>query len=348
MVPTFNFRQSRLAILSGLTAALFAAAAEAAESSWRLTPDLIVKRQWLSESDPSPGDWYSFGIDAYKNFSLNGKNFAALTVQVYGWHVQNRIRKPGVLEGLEDSRLISKVSTINFNLSGDGKFNFLVGHPELPYGLEVPVSTNETLRTLLTPRDTGLKLDWGLGANGTINGLSYATTLTRGSGFEWDSKAKDGKAPWALAGRIGTATDQQGFLPAEGIGLSFFLGNTLQADQTRVERWRIAGDVVHYYGPVGILAQLSYGQTDKRDTINAYAELNRSTASETCVAYLQFKSYNEAYPSGWEHALSVSAGIRYAVALHSTFSLQISRDVSGFFATPEQSIIDAQMRFRFD
>ena len=90
-----------------------------ADTQWRIAPDVIFKSQWLSDTDPSPGTWFSAGIDAYKAFTSNGRTVATATVQLYEWCVDDRVRKPGVLSGTDDCELISKVSKLNFLVSGD-------------------------------------------------------------------------------------------------------------------------------------------------------------------------------------------------------------------------------------
>lgn len=319
-----------------------------AESSWRVTPDFIFKSQWLTESEPSPGLWASAGIDAYGQFNSSSGKFLTATVQLYEWCVKDRLRKPSVLEGADDCHLISKVSTLEFHVSGDGRFNIVVGHPELPFGLEVPVSTNETLRTLLTPRDTGLKLDWGVGINGTLSKWSYAATLTRGSGFEWENESKTGEKPWAFAGRVGLATDGQRFLPNEGFGLSWFAGEALNPAQLRVKRWRVAADWIRYLGPFGLMTQLSVGKTADRDVYNFFGEVNRSTPGELLTAYLQYKSFNEDFAWGWESAQSVHIGARYSVTQSVTLSAQISREFEVFSGGRPQTVFDLQFRYRLE
>jgi hypothetical protein len=320
----------------------------AADTSWRVTPDFIFKSQWLSETNPSPGLWLSAGIDAYKQLNNKNSTFATATLQLYQWCVSDRVRKPPVLDGTDDCHLISKVSTLEFHVSGDGKFNILVGHPELPYGLEVPVSTNETIRTLLTPRDTGLKLDWGVGVRGTLSQWSYAATLTRGSGFEWENESRSGEEPWAFAGRIGTATDAQRFLPSKGFGFSWFTAEALNPAQVRVKRWRLAADWIHYLGPWGLMTQLSVGKTEGRDVYNFFGEVNRSTRDESLTGYLQYKSFNEEFVSGWQAARSVHLGGRYALTDKVTLSAQIAREFEVFANGRPQTIFDLQFRYRLE
>ncbi|NCG05949.1 MAG: hypothetical protein GWP37_03175 [Gammaproteobacteria bacterium] len=319
-----------------------------ADTQWRVAPDLIFKSQWLSSAEPSPGYWASAGIDAYRTFNLNGRSFATATVQLYEWCVEDRLRKPGVLKGTSDCTLVSKVSKLNFLASGDGKFNIMIGHTELPFGLEVPVATNETLRSLLTPRDTGLKLDWGTGVNGTIDGVAYEFTLTRGSGFEWESESVDKRSPWAFAGRVGTATDRQAFLPSSGHGVSVFKGEVLNPQGGLSERWRIAYDRIGYRGALGYMIQLSHGKIDDRDVTNAFLEINTNSPDERWVSYAQIKSFNEEFATGWERSQTWAVGIRTHLTPKIIGSAQIAREPKKFFDQPEQTVFDLQLRLRLE
>ena len=318
-----------------------------ADTQWRIAPDVIFKSQWLSDTDPSPGTWFSAGIDAYKAFTSNGRTVATATVQLYEWCVDDRVRKPGVLSGTDDCELISKVSKVNFLVSGDGRFNIMVGHTELPFGLEVPVATNETVRSLLTPRDTGMKLDWGTGVNGTIDGWSYEATLTRGSGFEWKNQSPDGESPWVFSGRVGTATDRQGFLPTPGQGFSAFKGKILTPTGLS-DRWRLAYDRIGYRGPIGYMAQLTVGDTDGRQVTNGFLEINTNSPDERWVAYAQLKSFNEEFQTGWERSQTWAFGVRTQLTRTAILSAQLAREPTQFFERPAQTIFDLQLRLRFE
>lgn len=331
-----------------LLSLLFFSSTCISESIWRVSPDLIIKSQWLSETEPSPGIWQSVGVDAYNRFHPSVGPDVTMTVQLYYWCVEDRVRKPYVLEGTDDCKLVPKINTLNFHASGDGKFNILVGHAELPYGLEVPVSTNETLRTLMTPRDTGLKVDWGIGVNGTVSGWSYASTLTRGSGIEWKMEDDYGEEPWALSARIGTAIDSQRFLPNAGHGFSIFTARSLNPSGSLTDRWRIAFDRSDYFGPWGVLSQLSFGETEDRETYNFFAEINRSNSTERFTSYLQYKTYNEKFESEWERAQSIHLGGRYVLNRFFTVSGQLTREFDVFNNVTEQTLLDLQLRFRKD
>jgi hypothetical protein len=179
--------------------------------------------------------------------------------------------------------------------------------------------------------------------NGTVAGLSYMSTISRGSGMEYKSKHD----PWAYAGRVGTATDRESYLGLPGVGVSWFYGEVLTRTERISERWRIGLDGITYRGPVGLMGQLSVGETDDMDTVNGLVEVNLVNPSETTVGYLQFQGYNQEFASGWEDAWSAIAGLRYTPDTHWAMSLQVEQELTTFGNKVEQTVLDAQLRYRF-
>lgn len=330
---------------AALTMSFFAM--ESSADSWGddffWTLDFSSRAQYLTEDAPSQlGFLNSIGIDSSKTYSAGNRNIVTLNLQVNLWCINGLTRRPGFFDDEDDCEVVTKVTTANFAIRGDGKLNFLVGHPEVPYGLEVPVSTSQTLRQLTNARDLGLKLDWAVGFNGTIGSLHYATTYGRGSGMKY----KNTNDPFSIAGRIGTATDSEAFLGDPGIGLSWFLGDVLTRSGGISERWRVGLDGIFYRGPVGLMGQLSLGETDSRDTVNGLAEINLISRSATTVGYFQMRSFNEKFTSGWKDAWSAIAGVRYTPNFHWAVSFQIERELTTFGNKPEQTILDVQLRYR--
>ncbi len=310
----------------------------------RWTVDLSSRAQHLSGDGAShTGYWNSIGLDANKVIAGKSSDFATVNLQLNLWCIDELSRRPAIFDDSKDCKLVSKVSTLQLAASGDGKFNILLGHAEVPYGLDFSVSTNQTLRRTPNQRDLGLKLDWGIGVNGTVSGITYATLLSRGSGMEY----KNRKDPWALSGRIGTATDGEAFLGVEGFGFSWFYGDILTRTGNISERWRLAVDGVKYYGGIGFMAQLSVGETDDRETINALTELNSISRNASTVGYIQLQAFNQRSSAGWEDALSAIIGIRYTPDQNWTASLQLEKEISTFGHKAQQTILDAQLRYRF-
>ena len=335
------FKKAGAAILATLFAV--EAFADSWDDDFFWTLDFSTRTQYLTEDAPSQlGFFNSIGVDASKTFASGNRNIVTLNLQVNLWCINGLTRRPGFFDGEDDCEVVSKVTTANFAVRADGKLNFLIGHPEVPYGLEVPVSTSQTLRQLTNARDLGLKLDWAVGFNGTVGSLHYATTYGRGSGMKY----KDTNDPFSFAGRIGTATDSEAFLGDPGVGLSWFFGDVLTRTGNISERWRVGLDGILQRGPVGLMGQLSIGKTDSRDTINGLAEINLLSRKATTSAYFQMRSFNEKFMSGWRDAWSAVAGVRYTPDTHWAVSFQIERELTNFGSNPEQTILDFQLRYR--
>jgi hypothetical protein len=317
--------------------------AQSWDDKLRWTIDFSSRLQYLTNTSGSnPGQFNSVGVDAFRVFSSRYRDVATVNLQINLWCINNLERRPGFFDGPDDCQLVTKASFVNFAIRGDGKFNLLVGHPELPFGLEVPVSTNQTLRQLTNPRDLGLKLDWGVGANGTIGGYHYATTVGRGSGVKY----KDSNNPYSITARIGKATDTQSYLGAPGFGVSGFYGDVLTRVGSISNRWRLGLDGIFYRGGFGFMGQLSVGKTDSMDTINGLAEVNAVTRSANSVGYFQLRSFNQDFSTGWQDAWSAVAGMRFTPDTHWALSFQLEHELSVFGARTEQTIIDLQLRYR--
>jgi hypothetical protein len=170
------------------------------------------------------GVLYSTGIDARKVFFGSERNVATVNLQMDMWCTDNQTRRPPFFEHDRVCEPVVRNAFVNFHASGDGKLNILLDHTELPFGLEVPISTSKSLRTLLTPRDLAMKLDWSMGINGTLGKFDYSALLSRGSGIEYRHGDKDS---WSFTARIGHSINRQRFLPEPGVGLSIFRGKVL-------------------------------------------------------------------------------------------------------------------------
>ena len=260
------------------------------------------------------------------------------------WCTDNQARKPPFFEGDHDCEPVVRNLTANFHASGDGKLNILLGHTELPFGLEVPVSTSKSLRTLLTPGDLAMKLDWGVGVNGTLGEFDYSAFLSRGSGIEY----RNNKDPWSFTARVGHSVNRQRFLPEPGLGLSVFTGDVLLSNGEISERDRIAVDGVTYFNQFGLMSQLTFGDTDGRDTWNGLVEVNWSDALETIVGYIQAKSYNMNFQAGWKQAEKVSIGARFGQIAGFTWAVQYTREFSSFTNNHDLDVIDFQLKYRWE
>lgn len=331
-----------------LTLALCCSGNADSDTRWydqfRWAGEYLFRSQYLSESDlTDPGFWHTLGFEANGTFSSGQRDIATVNAQLSLWCLKNYTRRPPVFDGPSDCEWIPKNFFVDFHLRGDGKLNLRLGHPELPFGLEAPVSTNQTIRQLNTGRDLGLKLDWGLGANGTIGRWNYQTLLGRGSGIRYKNDADS----YSFTGRIGNNFDYQGFLPAPGVGFSLFMAELRTGKDATSERWRVAVDGVTYHGPWGFMGQLSAGETNHRPTLNGLVEVNRLNRAGNWIGYLQWKSFNQETVAKWQRANSIILGVEGELTDILTLSAQVERELSTF-AGPNQTVLDFQARFRIE
>ena len=316
-----------------------------AQNSWRNAFEVVANGSYLADADSQKlGVLYSTGIDARKVFGGNKRNLATVNLQVDVWCTDNQTRRMPFFEHDHDCEPLVRNAKVNFHVSGNGKLNIELGHTELPFGLEVPVSTSKSLRTLLTPRDLAMKLDWGVGVNGTLGKFDYSALLSRGSGIEY----RHNKDPWSFTARVGHSINRQRFLPEPGLGLSIFRGNVLLPDGIISKRDRIALDGVQYFKQFGLVSQFSFGDTDGRDTWNGLVELNWSDSIEAKVGYIQLKSYNEDFASGWKRAKSASLGARFGQTAGLTWAVQYKREFGSFKNNGNQDVAEFQFKYRWE
>jgi hypothetical protein len=316
-----------------------------AQNSWQNAFEVVARGTYLADADSQKlGVLYSTGIDARKVFVGNKRNIATVNLQLDIWCTDNQTRRSPIFENDHDCEPVVRTAFINFHASGDGKLNILLGHYELPFGLEVPVSTAKSLRSLLTPRDLAMKLDWGVGVNGTLGEFEYSAFLSRGSGMEY----RHNNDPWAFTARVGHSVNRQRFLPEPGLGLSVFTGKVLLGNGQISERDRIALDGITYLNRFGLMSQFTFGDTDGRDTGIALVELNWSDSLESKVGYIQVKSYNEDFQAGWKRAEKASIGVRIGQIAGFTWGVQYTREFSSFNNNADQDVIDFQLKYRWE
>ena len=315
------------------------------KNNWRNAFEVVARGTYLADADSQKlGVLYSMGLDARKVFVGKKRNLATANLQLDMWCTDNQARRPAFFEHDHDCEPVVRNAFINFHASGDGKFNILVGHAELPFGLEVPVSTSKSLRTLLTPKDLALKVDWGVGVNGTLGKYDYSAFLSRGSGIEYRHR----NDPWSFTARVGHSVNRQRFLPEPGFGLSIFTGDVLLGNGQISARDRIAVDGVTYFKRFGLMSQFTFGDTDGRDTWNGLLELNWSNGTESRVGYFQLKSYNEDFQSGWKRAEKASIGARFGEIAGFTWGIQYTREFGSFDSNSDQDVIDFQLKYRWE
>ena len=281
------------------------------------------------------------GYDLHKVFSTFNKDLATVVSQVYMSRIDNLNPHPPFYDDGDDWEMIYKINTINITAFNKGKLNLLLGHAELPYGLEYSIDTNNTLRTVPSAKNIGLKVDWGVGLNGYANGIKYDVFLSRGSGVKY----KTNESPYAISGRIGTAFGSQSQLPSRGYGLSFFHGEILTSNNTS-KRTRIGLDYQNIYGPFGALVEFSLGLNEDKGAGDLFTEINWTSPNETFFSYLQLNSQHREGDSDWDNNLNISVGMDMFHYAGLSLGLKYSKDLSAINNSVKSNVFEFQLRYR--
>ena len=305
----------------------------------RWTVDLSSRVTWFESLDEvSPEN--VVGLDLHKVFSSSGRDWGTMILQLYLTRIDNHPSPPPFIEGSDDWELVPRIANFNFTGFGSSKFGIRIGHFEIPFGLEVPIDSNGTLRQLPTAREFGTKVDWGAGINGVLlsHELEYEVTLSRGSGVEYFDRDN----PFIAAGRIAT---RDGRFPT--FGLSALHGEVAGRAGTSTRRTRVGLDAQSFLGVFGMLAQLSAGEDDDMHVANGYVEVNRCNSTETLLAYCQATVFTQDREDGWVDASYLAPGIRYKPDSHWNLSGQFERTITEFSGKNEASVLRVQARYRF-
>lgn len=293
-----------------------------------------VDQEWAGEA--------FFGIDILKTFTSADGDWGSLNLQFYLTQLMDQPNRGSFFEEDHDLKLVTRITSFNYTGLADGKLNFKVGHFEIPYGLEVPINTNGTLRQLNTGSNIGVKADWGVGINGVLPRFQYELTYTKATGQD----IKLSVDTYIVAGRIGTPTDGESFSGVPAVGLSFFYGE-LDTPGGLVDRTRFGFDAAQYFGPFTLMGELSVGSDNGDDIANAFVELNLINRDETLVYYTQLKSLNKEIADDWKDAWSSALGLRYIPDNHWALSAQVAQQWDTFTANEARTIFSLQSRYRF-
>ena len=276
------------------------------------------------------------GLDLHKVFSDDQGDWGTLTLQLYMTRFDNQNPYPFFFEDDDDWELVPRIANFNYTGLGQGRLNLRVGHFEIPYGLEVPISTNGTLYQLMTGSNLGIKVDWGVGLNGTFPAFDYEVTLSRGSGVEYS----DSGQPFVVAGRVGVPMSRV------TLGVSGFHGQVLGGGGAITTRTRFGPDIQMQAGPFGMLAEISVGEDEAQEVVNTYTELNWTTPDEVWVFYLSNLSFSKHFETGWDEAFTLNVGVRVAQGTSWLFSTQYQQQLETFGTTDRDGILSAQIRYR--
>ena len=97
---------------------------------------------------------------------------------------------------------------------------------------------------------------------------------------------------------------------------------------------------------MGLLGEVSIGEDESQEVVNAYTELNWSTADEVWMLYLSNLSFFKRVGPGWDEASTLIAGLQFSTAASWYFSAQYQQEISTFAARDRNGILSAQVRYR--
>jgi len=308
----------------------------------RFALDLSSRIVNISRGDSSnTGYMQQLGVDIHKVISAPRKDLATVVIQLYAARIDNLNPHPPFFDSENDWEILKKINTINITALSRGSFNILLGHVELPYGLEYSIDTNTTLRQTPISQNLGLKADWGGGINGNINSIQYDVVVTRGSGMEYDSNG----SPYAITGRIGSAFGSQSYFPNSGWGLSLFHGELLQGG-SKIKRSRAGIDYQRTYGAFGLLSEFSWGKDDGMDRGMLFAEGSWTSVNEQLFAYTQLNAALKDTTAAWDDKLTWVIGLDLFHASGFSLSFQYSNDIRSFDKSIETELLQFQLRYR--
>lgn len=252
-----------------------------------LTPEASV-RHVRDETSGRHGERYNLVLDVYAKLGTPRRDFATVVAQVYLSRLERHPAPPAVFDGPTDTEVLPTINTVNLHLTEDRRLNLKVGHLELPYGLETTITNAGELRSFTMGANTGLGVDWGATLNGTLERFQYEVGVGRGSGMFY----ADNFDPYSLFGRIGSPVDSETYGGTTGWGFSVFRGKVLNPARTAVlQRERVALDGQVYFGPLGLLGELSSGANGQGArrvrVLNGLAEVNLTSRRETVSGYVQ-------------------------------------------------------------
>lgn len=277
------------------------------------------------------------GLDIHKVFSNSTSDIGTLTFQPYLVNINNVSNPSFAFDDGNDTQLIWRIANFNYTALSQGEFNIRIGHLEIPYGLEIPIDTNGTLRQL-TASTRGIKADWGVSANGILPSLEYEIALSRGSGNELTSRHN----PHIFSGRIGTLSNKN--IVA---GFSWFTGDVLGRNGV-TEQKKIGIDTSYYYYQWQFMMESSIGSIEENNTKNFFIEGLWRNPIETLSTYIQI-GYQEAEQETNSNNISTSywiAGAQWLSAKGFDFSGQYKHALNDEPTMEIDTILSIQIRYR--
>ena len=297
--------------------------------------DLSVRFAWDSGTESWATSQF-YGFDIYKVFSGDRGDIGTMVLQGFASRIDGASR-PYFFDPDNEWEFVYRMFFMNWRLDPRGALNLKTGHFEMPFGLEAMIDTNGTLRQMGTPRNLGIKADWGATLNGVSNGLEYEVGVGRGSGNGWHSSGD----PYLFVGRVGTIREADSW-----VGVSGFVGDLWRPGGVQVRRRRIGIDAGVHKGPWSFMAELSGGTNNGDAAVNTLLELDWHAPADEWLLYGQFMAWTQRV-DGWDDNLQLVLGCQWAFDKHTVLSLQYVQNLTMFNDTERTGELQLQMRYRF-
>ncbi len=297
----------------------------------------IATRRTESLTDDGWSGLHVFGIDLQTVLSGNGGDIGVITLQPYFARLVNVDQPNATFEDPGSWELTWRISNINFKVLDRGRLNVRLGHFELPFGLEQNLDTNGTLRQF-TFRERGIKVDWGVTANGQVGGAEYEIAASLGSGN--DIEQRSGSS--LVSGRIGTSS-RGNFI----VGASFMSGD-VQTAAGAISRDRLAIDLALYRNNWEFLLEASTGSDDDADRDAIFADIAWQSPRETFLSYLQLHHYTTDGPQGGTTERSVAVGSKLTLRRFTLLSAELRRSFIDASNDSASTSLTLQLRHRLE
>ncbi|MBG79974.1 MAG: hypothetical protein CMJ39_04590 [Phycisphaerae bacterium] len=305
----------------------------------RFAIDLSGRFEWNSQRR----EWgisQFYGFDLFKVFSGKEGDWGTLLLQGFATRINNVQPHPWFFDGPTDWEFVYRIFNFNYTGLAGGRFNIKVGHFEMPFGLEMLIDTNGTLRNVDLARNLGIKADWGVTVNGVLEHVEYEIGLGRGSGNEWHASG----SPYEFVGRIGTSRSEPWVF-----GVSGFYGDLYRPNVpgNTIHRRRLGFDVSWFGAPVDIMSQISFGLDGEDTVVNSLIELGWRPASETTLFYLQLRQDSRQFDPEWSTQIQTRLGFQWAVDNHWVLSGEWVQNLTNYQSLPADTTFRMQIRYRF-
>ena len=299
----------------------------------RLALDVSSRVNWNQASNQTSVLHFA-GIDFFRTFQLNGKDFGSLLLQPYLVRAVRLNPHPRLFDDSDDTALQIRNFLFRSAPLMGGTAQLSVGHLELPFGLEREFETNQTLQQFDNQIDGGHKVDWGVGVDGFAGSLKYDLAVTRGSGNAWEDEG----SPHLVTARLGTdpsAPYSFGFTIVDG---ELWTPNGVTSSRSRYAvdgRWGI--------GQFNLKGQYATGKNQNIDAKRSFFEVEWVYGYSEWVLYIQRKNLDLANMPSPQTSLTL--GVRFEPTNWIQIDIDSLKDQKNT-GRPKREMVRAQVRLR--